>query len=249
MAGDSSIISVLEFIQNSYPTGIRQETFVPTEDGDEHIYDPYPLDEGDEAEGEKTSSDTYKYDVVRAMLWDFLIRVVKDGMQALSVQTCSEEYITLWEDFLGLPRGSDLTIQGRRGKVLAKLAGQIGTIDTILTVVKGVIGGDGSNVSIYEKFNDASPSELDLWTYELTITQPFTNVFDTSELYSIIESIQPAHANLILVIESPVADNMGMQDAAAGGINLPFRWGDDLGNPDGAIWGADVPAVDDFIWS
>ena len=249
MAGDSPIISVLEFLQNAYPTGIRQETFVLTEPGDEHISDPYPLAEGDVALGEQTSSDTYKYDEVRATIWDYLIRVIKEGMQALSVQTCSEDYIGLWEDFLRLPRATDLTIQGRRGQVLAKLAGQIGTIDTILSVVKGVIGGDGSNVVIYEKFNDGSPSELDLWTYEITITQPYTNIFVTSELYTIIESIQPAHANLVLVIESPVADNVAMQDAATGGINLPFHWGDDSGQPDGMIWGNTIPKVDDFIWS
>jgi len=235
---------IFSHIQKRYPRGLRKDAeqlndSTDTLEADE--YGDFPLDFSE-------YSLTYKYDLLRTFVYETFSFRMRIAALGLFVQTAGEDAIAEWEDFLQISVDTSLSIWKRRGNIQAKIAGVAATKAVIREIVLGLVGGDGSNIAFYERYNESSPTELDLWTYEIRITKPTTNAFSVSELFEKVTKVQPAHVNLVLIIESSTSDTMQMSDSFQSGVNYTGRWCNPDGTPDGTMWGSPSTPLTNFVW-
>lgn len=230
-------MDTLTYIQNRYPKGIRNDAFqYNDQDYFDFVADP------------TTMSTVFKYDQVRSMFIDLIRSDVMSGLRGLMIQTADEKTIVEWENFLLISPDTTISIEKRRANILALITGFSATKGTIRRIVLALVGGNGDNVSFYERYHNVSPTELDLWTYEIHIKQPTTNPFSVSELFDKVTAVHPTHANLILVVESPYSDTIGVNDSMITYVNSTAHWGNPDGTPDGAIWAGNSP-IGAVLWA
>lgn len=217
-----NITSFFDYIQSLYPYGIRREA-------------------------DTVDSVIRQYDLVRSDIVDWYKTTLDAMSLQMSIQTGTTG-LTDWESFLGIITDEELSYAERRSTILARLKGGNATISDIKKLVQDTIGGDGSNIVIYERFRDST----DIWTYEVRITVPTVLTFDEETLIENIQRIHPAHCNVVLVtIYAPDQSAIDVVESIQIGRVESFVWGDDgayTPGSDDMIWGYEYPTLDEW-WS
>lgn len=209
-------MNYFEFLRNAYPKGLRSD--------DKSIV---------VSEGFAENTLCYKYDEIRGIVLDMVARDIKQSFLRTIVQTADEDGLTEWELFLNIYPSDTDTVAQRREMILELLLGYDATKKVIRDAVVSFIGGDGSNVSFYERYHNTTPTELDLWTYEIHIQLPVVKNFSIEDLYKRILQLHPAHTNLILILDG----------LPTGG------WESDTPAPDDLKWGGFLPQLTDIVWA
>ena len=188
----------LNYLQVAYPAGIRTETY---EDG----------------------TIINIYDKIRAMVISYYAENMKEGMQQLIVQTATETGILEWENFLLLPVDITKSLSVRRATIIAKLVGSNPTIATIKAVLQTIVGTFVESVSIRELFRTSADPD-DVFTYEVRLYAPIEGDYDTADMQALLETIHPAHCNVLMVLIPVITDAVEIDDDVDYVEQFPFDW-------------------------
>ena len=220
--------AIFDYLQQAYPGGLR-------------------------GLAQNADSVIYKYDEVRAVVLSLFNENIKQGLRETVVQTASAVGLAEWETYLGITVNENLSLNARRAAILGKLVGTNPTISTIKAILDTLVGGAADTYSIKELYlTDVSPAHDDTWTYEVHIYAPVGNNYQASDLIKILEDIQPAHCQVVVVLIPPLSDQFTFNDSLDTRSIIPFDWADEgagVGPDDGEFTDHDPFFQDGFIWS
>lgn len=135
----------------------------------------------------------YKCDVARLEALEWLYGVIielANQFQILTATTALDDY----EQFLGIPYDSTLTVSERRARILIKFAGYPATIENIKLIAKEITGVEIS-INEYGLPTDPLYDANKCWKVLVTVDYnlPGIKEFKTSYFERIMKQVFPAH--------------------------------------------------------
>lgn len=226
MSLNSTEQHIWEYIRGAYPQGIRNNAW-------------------------DTGSITESYDQVRAVLFGAIDSAVESWVKQLSIQTCDENWIVLWEEFLWLPTNPASLLTERRARVISRLIGSHSTITNIRTVIESYLWAWPTSYKITEKWA-ISTNVDDVWTYIVSVyTKP--TWYDETVMRDLLESVQPIHCVLLLETTPVILDALWLVDSIASFVHSTVNWLDwnSLPStiPENQLWWDENVPLSWFIWA
>lgn len=216
---------IWEYIRSAYPQGIRSDAW-------------------------EELSITESYDKVRASIFAVLEQIITQWVKQLSIQTCTEEWLILWENFLYIPTNPSLSVGERRATILSKLIGSNSTISDIRILIESYLSAGTSAYKITERWKISSDLD-EVWTYVVSIYH-IPSYFDPVVIERLLKNVHPAHCNLIIEYTPPILDNIGMTESIDSYIHAPTVWLDQdnlpASIPNNELWGDMNNPKSWFVW-
>jgi hypothetical protein len=176
----------LDYIQSRYPAWIRQAQLDDT-------------------------SMAWKYDYKNVFVVNMLNALIEKGSEQITIAKADEFGLAEWENFLGLPSWEDKTLAVRRGIIRAKLGLKFATVANLKAIIRSFLP-EWTNFNIVEYRRDAWVVTADLFKYSVLVPEGSLSSEDYDAMIELLQQIQPAHCELILMELVEIADSIGMTE-------------------------------------
>lgn len=205
-------MSLREYIRDAYPRRIREDAF-------------------------NVDSITYKYDEVRANLFNFLEQVILDSTRNLVINTSDEVWISEMELFLWIKKDTTKTLYERRIDILSWIYWGKSTVWAIKNLVYQTVWGNSSSVRLEEKW-------VTWWTWdELFSYKVIIKLWKVSKQFKpdifeeILKKVHPFHCNVVVETENTIEDAIWLTESILTWLHSPLVW-----------WDSNNPLSTDTYW-